>query len=49
MLAYSNKESLKRTCETEKATYYSRSRKRLWTKGEKSGNIQEIKNLFNMF
>ena len=49
MLAYSNKESLKRTCETETATYYSRSRKRLWTKGEKSGNIQEIKNLFNMF
>ena len=46
MLAYSDKESLKKTYETEKATYYSRSRKKLWTKGEKSGNIQEIKKIY---
>lgn len=46
MLAYSNKESLKRTYEISKATYYSRSRKKLWTKGEKSGNIQEIKKIY---
>lgn len=46
MLAYSNKESVKRTYEIEKATYYSRSRKKLWTKGEKSGNIQEIKKIY---
>lgn len=46
MLAYSNKESLKRTYEIGKATYYSRSRKKLWTKGEKSGNIQEIKKIY---
>ncbi len=42
MLAYSSKESLKKTFETSKATYYSRSKKRLWTKGETSGNFQEL-------
>jgi len=42
MLGFSNKESLNKTLETGKATYYSRSRKRIWTKGETSGNYQEI-------
>jgi len=42
MLAFSSKESLLKTFREEKATYYSRSRKRLWTKGETSGNCQEI-------
>ena len=42
MLAFSNKESLKETLESGKATYYSRSRKKVWTKGETSGNYQEI-------
>src|SRR3989338_953169 len=42
MLAFSNKESLSRTFKTGKATYYSRSRKKLWKKGETSGNYQEI-------
>ncbi|MEK6949859.1 MAG: bifunctional phosphoribosyl-AMP cyclohydrolase/phosphoribosyl-ATP diphosphatase HisIE [Nanoarchaeota archaeon] len=42
MLAFSNKESLLRTFKTGKATYYSRSRKKLWKKGETSGNYQEI-------
>lgn len=46
MLAYSNKESLKKTFEIRKATYYSRSRKQLWTKGEKSGNIQQIEKIY---
>lgn len=46
MLAYSNKESLKKTYEIKKATYYSRSRKSLWTKGEKSGNIQNIEKIY---
>ena len=46
MLAYSNKESIKKTYETKKATYYSRSRNSLWTKGERSGNIQEIKKIY---
>ncbi len=42
MLAFSNKESLLRTFKTGKATYYSRSRKKIWEKGETSGNYQEI-------
>lgn len=46
MLAYSNEDSIKRTYKTELATYYSRSRKCLWTKGEKSGNIQWIEKIY---
>jgi len=42
MLAYSNKESLQKTFETGRCWYFSRERKRLWMKGEASGNIQEI-------
>lgn len=42
MLAFSNKESLLRTFKTGKATYYSRSRRKMWKKGETSGNYQEI-------
>ena len=42
MLAFSNKESLLRTFKTGKATYYSRSRKKIWEKGETSGNYQQI-------
>ena len=42
MLAYSNKESLRKTFESGLATYFSRSRKELWTKGLTSGNTQEF-------
>ncbi len=42
MLAFSNKESLLKTLKTGKTTYYSRSRRRIWTKGETSGNYQKI-------
>ena len=42
MLAYMNQESLKKTMETGLAVFYSRSRKELWTKGETSGNFQQI-------
>ncbi|MCX7959409.1 MAG: bifunctional phosphoribosyl-AMP cyclohydrolase/phosphoribosyl-ATP diphosphatase HisIE, partial [Deltaproteobacteria bacterium] len=42
MLAYSDRESLAKTFETKKMHYYSRSRKRLWQKGEESGNFQEV-------
>ena len=42
MLAYSNRESLYKTFETGLATYYSRSRKELWTKGLTSGNTQDF-------
>lgn len=39
MLGYMNAEALKKTQDTNKVTFYSRSKKRLWTKGEKSANF----------
>jgi len=42
MLAYANEEALKKTFETGKAHYWSRSRKKLWMKGETSGNTQDV-------
>ena len=42
MLAYVNKEAFEYTLKTNKATYWSRSRNKLWCKGEESGNYQEI-------
>lgn len=42
MLAYANKEAIEKTIQTGLAHYYSRSRKKLWKKGEESGNIQEV-------
>ena len=46
MLAYMNKESMKETLINKKACYFSRSRKALWTKGETSGNTQELKGFY---
>jgi phosphoribosyl-AMP cyclohydrolase len=43
MLAYANEEALKKTLSTGYAHYWSRSRKKLWMKGETSGNTQKIK------
>ena len=43
MLAYMSKESLAITLESGYATYYSRSRKQLWKKGETSGHVQKVK------
>jgi len=43
MLAYANKEALKKTLSTGYAHYWSRSRQKLWMKGETSGNTQKIK------
>jgi phosphoribosyl-AMP cyclohydrolase len=45
MMAWMNKDSLRATIETRRATYWSRSRKKLWTKGEESGNIQEVRSV----
>jgi len=42
MLAYSNKDSLKEAFKNNKMTYFSRSKNRLWTKGESSNHFQEI-------
>lgn len=42
MLAYSNEESIRKSLNEGKATYFSRSRKELWTKGLTSGNVQEL-------
>ena len=43
MVAYMNEEALKITLNTKEMTYYSRSRKKLWKKGEESGNFQFLK------
>lgn len=45
MVAWMNKESLEITVETGFATYYSRSRQKLWHKGEESGNQQKVKSI----
>lgn len=42
MLGYMNREAWEQTLKTGIATYWTRSRKRLWVKGESSGNIQKI-------
>jgi phosphoribosyl-AMP cyclohydrolase len=45
MLAYINEESWNETLKSGKATYWSRSRKKLWKKGEESGNTQLVKEI----
>jgi phosphoribosyl-AMP cyclohydrolase len=45
MLAWMNRESLVRTIETGRATYYSRSRQEIWTKGETSGCHQWVESI----
>ena len=45
MLAYMNREAYDETLNTGRVCYYSRSRQKLWRKGEESGNIQEVKEL----
>lgn len=42
MLAWMNEEALKLTLETGRATYWSRSRQKLWRKGEESGHVQRV-------
>ncbi len=42
MLAYTNREALRKTLSQRKMCYYSRSRQKLWTKGDSSGNVQRL-------
>jgi phosphoribosyl-AMP cyclohydrolase len=46
MLAWMNPEALEETLKTGHAVYYSRSRKSLWRKGEQSGHVQEVREVF---
>lgn len=45
MIGYMNREALQRTVETGKVWYWSRSRQRLWLKGETSGNYQRVRQI----
>ncbi len=45
MVAFMNREALARTAELGEAVYWSRSRSRLWRKGEESGNVQKVQEL----
>ncbi|MBC7846145.1 MAG: bifunctional phosphoribosyl-AMP cyclohydrolase/phosphoribosyl-ATP diphosphatase HisIE [Flavobacterium sp.] len=47
MLGYMNKEAYQKTVETGKVTFYSRSKQRLWTKGEESGNFLNLVDIKN--
>lgn len=46
MLAYMNETAWNKTVETGKAHYWSRSRQKLWMKGEESGNVQLVREIF---
>ncbi|NBT34149.1 MAG: phosphoribosyl-AMP cyclohydrolase [Betaproteobacteria bacterium] len=45
MVAFMNKEALLRTVQTGQAVYFSRSRQRLWLKGEESGHTQQVREI----
>ncbi len=46
MMAWMNKEALSLSIEQQRAVYYSRSRKKLWFKGEESGHVQQIADIY---
>jgi phosphoribosyl-AMP cyclohydrolase len=46
MLAYMNQTAWEETLRTGRVCYYSRSRQKLWRKGEESGNVQEVKSIY---
>jgi phosphoribosyl-AMP cyclohydrolase len=46
MLAYMNRQAYEETLSTGRVCYWSRSRQKLWRKGEESGNVQELKALY---
>ena len=45
MAAWMNEEAVRKTLQTGRATFYSRSRKKLWVKGEQSGHVQLVKSV----
>ena len=45
MLGYMNQDALAKTLDTEQVTFFSRTKQRLWTKGETSGNVLALKNI----
>ena len=45
MFAWMNREALQKTMELKRAVYFSRSRRKLWFKGEESGHVQHVKSL----
>lgn len=46
MLAYMNEEAYRETLKTRRVCYFSRSRNKLWRKGEESGNVQQVREIF---
>jgi phosphoribosyl-AMP cyclohydrolase len=46
MMAYMNREAFAETLRTGRVCYFSRSRKRLWRKGEESGHVQEVRGIY---
>ena len=46
MIGYINQEAWRKTLKEKKATFWSRSRKKLWLKGETSGHVQEVKEIY---
>ena len=46
MLAWMNREAYEETLRTRQVVYFSRSRNRLWRKGEESGNVQEVREVY---
>src|SRR5712691_9931909 len=46
MVAWMNRDAYEETVRTGRACYFSRSRNRLWRKGEESGNVQEVRGIF---
>jgi phosphoribosyl-AMP cyclohydrolase len=46
MMAWMNREAYEETLRTGRAVYFSRSRNRLWRKGEESGNVQEVREIY---
>jgi phosphoribosyl-AMP cyclohydrolase len=49
MMAWMNHEAWQETVRTKRAVYFSRSRNKLWRKGEESGHVQEVRDIYRSF